>query len=184
MDSSMNEARSRGLELAEFEETQTFGGTPVGVLVIASSVGSVAIVIGVTAQSAPMTGLFAAGVILAVDLFFLLGLRLRTVVTRDELRVGFRPMPLKRIAIEEITRAEAVKYNPLVDAGGWGWKYSRKHGATRNVWGEHGVAIRYGEKGRMLIGSKRADELAMAIHRLNPASRPTPGAEKDQLERG
>jgi hypothetical protein len=172
MDSRANDIQSRGLELAEFDETQVFGATPLGWVIAASTLGAVAIVIGVTARTAPVIGAIGAAVVLAFNAFFLWGLRLRTIVTREELRVGFRPRALERIPMEAITRAEAVEYDPLGDAGGWGWKHSRRRGAVRNVWGEHGVAIEYGDGKKKLIGSQRAEELEAAIHRLNPASKP------------
>jgi hypothetical protein len=160
------------LVIPEFEETQTFGGTPLGWVIIATTVGTIGIVIGVTATTNPTMAMIAIGVIVGLDLFFLWGLRLRTIVAGDELLVGFRPLPLKRIPIASITRAEAVRYSPMGDAGGWGWKHSKKFGPVRNVWGDDGVAIEYGEKGRLLIGSRRAGELAAAIHRLNPGVKP------------
>ncbi len=172
MDSRANDIQSRGLELAEFDETQVFGATPLGWVIAASTLGAVAVVIGVTARTAPVSGGIGIAVVLAFDAFFLWGLRLRTIVTRDELRVGFRPLALKRIPMDTITRAEAVKYDPLGDAGGWGWKRSRRWGAVRNVWGDRGVAIEFGDGKKKLIGSQRADELAAAIHRLNPGSAP------------
>ena len=91
--------------------------------------------------------------------------RLVTIVTDRRLIVRFRPLPGRMIEVDRITRADAVRYNPIADAGGWGWKMSRKYHRVFNVSGDRGVHVRYGDgrRDQFLVGSRRADELAEAI---------------------
>ena len=103
-----------------------------------------------------------AGVVLPL---WIANLRLVTIVTDRRLIVRFRPMPGREIDAGRITHAEAVRYNPLADAGGWGWRMSRKYHRVFNVSGDRGVHIRYGggPRDQFLVGSCRAEELAEAV---------------------
>ncbi len=91
--------------------------------------------------------------------------RLVTIVTDRRLIVRFRPLPGREVDIGRIIEAEAVRYNPIADAGGWGWKISRKYHRVFNVSGDRGVHVRFGggRRDQFLVGSRRADELAEAI---------------------
>lgn len=96
---------------------------------------------------------------------WVMSLRLVTVVTDRRLVIRFRPMPGRDIAISSITRAEAVKYSPIGDGGGWGWRISGTYHRIFNVSGDRGVHVRFGESKRdqFLVGSRRPGELAEAI---------------------
>lgn len=108
-----------------------------------------------------------AGLLLPAAIAF--GMRLSVVATDRRLTARFIPFFFadKTIDLDQIESAEAVKYSPLTDAGGWGVKSSRKFGAVLSVTGEYGVHIRYRHKGeprQMLIGSERPGDLASAIN--------------------
>ncbi|MCA9279774.1 MAG: hypothetical protein H6815_09330 [Phycisphaeraceae bacterium] len=103
----------------------------------------------------------------SIELFAIFGVSQRTTVTTNELRVRVRPFWGKAIQLQQITSASAVKYNPLVDTGGWGIRRSRKYGNVYNMAGDRGVHIVYtdanSKERNMLIGSMRSDELVAAI---------------------
>ncbi len=92
-------------------------------------------------------------------------LRLVTIVTDRRLIVRFRPMPGRVVDAARITHAEAVRYDPMTDAGGWGWRMCRKYHRVFNVSGDRGVHVRFGDgpRDQFLVGSRRAEELAEAI---------------------
>lgn len=89
-------------------------------------------------------------------------LRLRTTVTDRELRVTFFPFYWKTVPVEQIDTFEAIRYNALMETGGWGVKHSRRHGRVLNVRGDRAVAITAGRT-RTLIGTQRADDLVAAL---------------------
>lgn len=95
----------------------------------------------------------------------LMMLRLVTVVTNRRLLIRFVPFPGRSIDLDQITHAEAVRYNPIADCGGWGWRFSLKYHRVFNISGDRGVHVRYGERrpDQFLVGSRRAEELAEAI---------------------
>lgn len=97
--------------------------------------------------------------------WMIMSLRLVTIVTEDRVTIRFRPFPGREIGTASIRSAQAVKYSPLGDAGGWGWRASTKFHRVFNVSGDRGVHIRFGEgrKDQLLVGSRRAEELAEAI---------------------
>jgi len=113
---------------------------------------------------------FGSAIVLPLLIAF--GLRLTTVVTDRRVLARFVPFSSKSIDLGAVESAEAVKYSPIADAGGWGVKFSKKFGTVLNVSGEHGVFVNHikdGKTKKLLLGSERPGELAEAIGVL-PAS--------------
>lgn len=92
---------------------------------------------------------------------------MRTTVGVDRLRVRSVVWYAREIPNSSITSATALRYNPLLDCGGWGLRLSPKYGMVFNVSGERGVHVTYnapdGKEKSMLIGSRHDEELAAAI---------------------
>lgn len=110
------------------------------------------------------------GLILALGLgvpLLLAMLPMRTIVGPDALRVRSVVWYAHEIPNSSITSARALRYNPLLDCGGWGLRLSPKYGMVYNVSGDRGVHVTYntpeGKEKSMLIGSRRDEELATAI---------------------
>ena len=95
---------------------------------------------------------------------FFYSLKLETEIRADVLYYRFAPLQrrFQRIAFSDIRSAEAVVYRPLRDYGGWGIRYGPK-GKAFNVRGNRGVEVVQEDGGRIMIGSQRAEELAMAL---------------------
>ena len=91
---------------------------------------------------------------------------MRTTVTPERVEARFGLMTSFRIPLAEIASAEAVRYNPLLEYGGWGIRIGRT-GVAYNMRGDEGVQLVLTSDRRILIGSRRADELADAIQRLS-----------------
>lgn len=72
-----------------------------------------------------------------------------------------------QIPLENISSCQARKYRPIVEYGGWGIRvgFARK---AYNVSGSHGVELVYRAGNKLLIGSKKADQLAAAIDSIRP----------------
>lgn len=91
---------------------------------------------------------------------------LTTEVRPDGLYVRYFPFHPRfhKIAFDTIARYEARTYSPLKEFGGWGIRWGKASKAY-NVSGNRGVQLEFKSGKKLLIGSKRADELAVAIER-------------------
>ena len=106
--------------------------------------------------------LFGAMLISAIAALFALA-RLVVDVTRDEITIAFHLLwPTRRIKIADVRRAHATTYNTLLEYGGFGVRLSPR-GWAFNTGGDHGVLVETNDGTRVMIGSRRADELAAAI---------------------
>ena len=91
-------------------------------------------------------------------------LRLITEVRDGGLYLRFYPLAPKTIAFDRIKRCDARTYRPIREYGGWGIRCSRK-GKAYNVSGNRGVQLEFYQGKPLLLGSQRADELALALTR-------------------
>jgi len=85
-------------------------------------------------------------------------------VRSDGLYIRYFPFHLRfrRIPFDTIARFEARTYSPLKEFGGWGIRWG-KEGRAYSVSGDRGLQIEFKNGRKLLIGSKKADELAMAM---------------------
>lgn len=91
---------------------------------------------------------------------------LRTTVTSDEVRVKLWPFGSRTVRAGEIESCEPVTYRPLRDYGGRGWRWTPWAGTAYTMHGKHGVRIKLRNGKTFLIGSQRADALAVVIRRI------------------
>lgn len=115
-------------------------------------------------RPAPDSAVFLLWAVFGVGFpLFFSYLGLITEVRGDELRLRFRPLPARRIPWSSISSAEAITYRPLRDFGGWGIRYGRGGRRAYNVSGNRGVELTLTDGKRIVIGSRRPDELQAAI---------------------
>ncbi len=92
--------------------------------------------------------------------------RLVTEVRDDGIYIRFYPFHrgFHGFLWEEIESFEARTYRPILDYGGWGIRFG-SGGKAYNVSGNRALqlALGGGGSGRVLIGSQRPEELAMAV---------------------
>lgn len=90
-------------------------------------------------------------------------MHLRVTVDDTAVTIQFRPLTTRIVPIGEIQEAEAGRYSPLTDFGGWG---IRGFGSRRaySVHGNEGVTIRLTAGDQIIIGSQRPRELVWAIN--------------------
>ena len=90
--------------------------------------------------------------------------QLITEVCDDGIYICFFPFhwSFRRIAFIEVKQYKVRTYRPIIEYGGWGIRYGRK-GKAYNVSGNRGVQIDLSNGKRLLIGSRRAEELWRAI---------------------
>jgi hypothetical protein len=69
----------------------------------------------------------------------------------------------RHIGFDEIETAFARTYSPMKEFGGWGVRFSKKNGTVVNVSGNEGVQLVLRDGKKLLLGSRRAQELEAAI---------------------
>jgi len=101
----------------------------------------------------------------------LITVRLVTDLTAAELSVGLRGLwRSRRVPLIAIELARPVAYDPVANYGGYGIR-SGPHGMAYIASGTRGVELDLLDGGRMLVGSQRAEELAVRIMQAKRASR-------------
>ncbi len=146
-----------------YVETQVLARTGIGAVVLISGV------LGVTPAVAVLAARGASSVdwvIISLVLVFVVvlpwSIRTRVRVREGELRVGFWFLPAARIDPAGIEGLEVVRFQPLRDFGGWGYKLTRKHGRVYCIAGETGVRFKVGKR-RYVVASKDAPALALVL---------------------
>lgn len=116
----------------------------------------------------PMTDanlLLTASVVVLFDLgclWFFRRTRMETVVREDGIHVRFVPFVRKTFHFDEIRECRARDYQPLREYGGWGIRFGPS-GRAYSIGGSRGAQLELEGGRRVLIGSRRADELADAV---------------------
>ena len=106
----------------------------------------------------------AVGMVLPVILVVAV-LRMTTMVAPEELRIWFGLIPTIRrsVAIETIARVEVVQYRPILHCRGWGIRIAVDGERVFNARGNRGVRLHLVDGTKVLIGSQRPEELALAV---------------------
>ena len=91
--------------------------------------------------------------------------KLITEVRHDGIYIQYVPFHRthRQIAFTEINEYRASTYKPILEYGGWGIREGR-HGTAYNMSGNKGVQLVLNNNRRILIGSRRPEELYQAIH--------------------
>lgn len=111
-----------------------------------------------------LSGVAAAG--MGLPILLVVGvLRMTTLVTPTEVRVWFGWIPAYRriLPIGTVARVEVVQYRPIADYGGWGIRHGPDGERVLNARGNRGVRLHLVDGSRLLIGSQRPEELALAV---------------------
>ncbi len=88
----------------------------------------------------------------------------------DESGITIRFFPFQRryyyVRWDEISEASVRTYKPIREYGGWGLRYSVKHGKAYNVSGNKGLQLTLLSGKKFLIGTQKADELNSFLKEL------------------
>ena len=94
---------------------------------------------------------------------FFYWLQLIVEVSEDSVSINYMPLAKTTIPHADIQQAEARTYKPLQEYGGWGIR-RRSNRRAYNVSGNRGVELTLHDGRIIMIGSQKAEELAMAIN--------------------
>lgn len=97
-------------------------------------------------------------------------MRLDTEIRTDGIYVRFFPAgrQYKKYAWEDLEQLFVRQYEPIREYGGWGIR-GGKHNRAYNISGNQGLQLIFKDKKRVLIGTKRPDELAALLASLPPS---------------
>jgi len=98
---------------------------------------------------------------------FFYWLRLIVEVLDDSISIRYVPLTSSRISYTDIQDVEAQTYNALLEYGGWGIR-RRSNRRAYNVSGNRGVELTMHDGRKIMIGSQKAEELALAIRSQLP----------------
>lgn len=97
-------------------------------------------------------------------LFFYI-LKLVVTIQAEGIQIRYFPLTSRLIPYDEIEQVTARDYNPIREYGGWGVRgipgKSRK--IAYNISGKEGVEITLKDQRHVMIGSQKAQQLALAI---------------------
>ena len=99
--------------------------------------------------------------------------KLYTRVDEHGIEVVFKPFGFtkRKFNWDQIEKAESVKYNPIKEFGGWGYRISWKgKGTAMNVKGNRGIQLIMKNNKKFLIGTQRPEEALGAINAYINAS--------------
>lgn len=123
-----------------------------------------------TSVSGIIAVLIVLGICLPVILcIFFWMIKLVTEVRLDGLYVCFFPCHFRfqKIPVEDIQEYYARTYRPIREYGGWGIRYSLGFKSKAyNMTGNQGVQLIFTNGRKLLIGSRRPDELVNAIRSI------------------
>ncbi len=102
--------------------------------------------------------------VLVTLLLFLL--KLETSIDKRGISYRFYPFQfrMKLIQWEAMTTCNIRKYKPILEYGGWGYRFGAK-GKALNVKGNEGIQIVLKNDKRLLIGTQKAEEAARVIQK-------------------
>ncbi|MDX2039108.1 MAG: hypothetical protein SFX72_20855 [Isosphaeraceae bacterium] len=170
----MSSALAIRVPSAIYREEQRFGWWLYALVAILLGLGWAFLALrheAMPAADAPLDGgrfQFSLGVTLGIAIpgVLILGvLKLTTEVRPDGVHVWFGWIPTYRkvIPIGEIQSVEVVRFRPIRDHGGWGFRTSRAGDRVLSARGDQGVMLRLADGSRVIVGSQRPDPLAAAI---------------------
>jgi len=116
-------------------------------------------------------GLIALTIVLWLVYLHLIFIRLVTELRQNELRISMRgAWPTRRVRLNDIKTVEVIRFNAIRDFRGYGVRRTR-NGMAYIAGGDEGVRLELSSGAKVIIGSRRASELAGAIRRLAPPAK-------------
>ena len=102
-------------------------------------------------------------------LVFFIFLRLETHITKDGIYVRFLPFQkhYKHYSWANLSKSFVRKYSPILEYGGWGYRFGiYGKGSALNVSGNKGLQLVTIDGKRMLIGTRKPDEIMQVLRKL------------------
>lgn len=154
-----------------FEEEQSFVGTWIWYIVIGIavlSIGGSAFGLLFTNESEGYIGLIIAAI--TTGGIIVLFSTSKLYVNIDQQNIYYRFPPFvnseKILTKEDVKEIYVRKYKPIVEYGGWGYRFRFRSGRAANVAGNIGLQIILTNDKKLLIGTQKPDLMEEALRRL------------------
>lgn len=112
--------------------------------------------------------LIATGLTLLLTFLFF-NCRLDTIIKRDGIYVRFFPFHIKfkHYTWHTLTKSFLRQYSALTEYGGWGLRLGLfGKGTAYNISGDQGLQLEFTNNEKLLIGTKKPEELASALDKI------------------
>lgn len=154
-----------------FKEEQSFVGTWMWYLVIGISIVSVAgTAMGLmfTSDEGGIIGLIIAAIVTGGVIVLFFTSKLYVSIDNNHIYYRFPPFVSneKKLAKEDVKEIYVRKYKPIMEYGGWGYRFRFRSGRAINVAGDMGVQLQLQNGKRLLIGTQKPEEMKHAVRRL------------------
>lgn len=148
-----------------FKEKQGFGA--LSIIIALEAVIMCVLVIAIDFQKGEWTSSIIVIPIIVLVNSLLLGIRLKTEINIQHVKISYWPFTRKTIYWRDIQKAEVIKYGWV---GGWGIKKSKQYGTVYNTQGDKGLFLLLNNGQKITIGTNRPKELETSLsailHRL------------------
>lgn len=154
-----------------FEEEQKFN-QPWIIIMLVLAIAVVSYTSYTNYNGDPWETIFGPVLILVASAMLFL-IRLKTRIDEEGIHVKFAPFinRWKLFSWNDIYSAEVVKYSPIGDYGGWGYRISFKgKGKAFNTRGDMGIKIQTDEGKIRMIGTQKPEEAKTVIAQFHPKS--------------
>lgn len=167
-----------------FEETQVFRQKALWILLTLITGGSI-VLFGIALFNQVITneqfgdkpisdGALFVGFILVIGFaiflsWFFYSIKLETKIEDTNIKYKFWPFirDYKTIPVQSIYSIEVEKYRPIMEYGGWGYRFSMKgRGLCLNVSKNKGLRIKMKDGFELLLGTQKPEELAVVVESL------------------
>ncbi len=154
-----------------FREVQHFRQTWLWMIVLLIPVAYIIAVIDLMIlNESSDTESFSAMLVILIGMVFAAGIpglmysaNLITEVRQGGIYIRFSPFHRTfRKVSQDVSEYEIREYNAIREYGGWGLRGGNKNGAY-NVSGNTGLQLKFSNGNKLLIGTRKPDELIMAI---------------------
>jgi hypothetical protein len=118
-------------------------------------------------DSNAVLSLIASNIITPLVILLIYGLKLKTKINEQGVFYGFWPfhLKMKNIAWSQIEKIYVREYNPILEYGGWGYKFSfNKRGKAYTTKGNIGIQIEFKDGKKMLLGTQKRVEAESVIN--------------------
>jgi hypothetical protein len=95
-------------------------------------------------------------------------IKLKTVITDQQIAIKMFPVPIKERIIEwsEVKDISVIKYDGIKEYNGYGARYSSKKGWRYTISGPYAIKLTLTDGKKILIGTHRPEEISQIIDNL------------------
>lgn len=149
--------------MSYYHEEERFGPLPYALIGVAAVPVLVLATAAFGRDSGISGGILFALAILALVLVLFAAAKLVIDVDDKAIHASFHYLwPTQHIALDDVARAHATRYDPVLEYGGWGVRLGPR-GWAFNTGGREGVLVETKSGARIMLGSHHAKELEAAI---------------------